>query len=265
MKKYFVIAKNSFMRHSYYRTQSVISIITSVTGIIMMQFFWRALYAETAVVNDTTLQQMCIYSSVSWVLNLFQCESIQHEITDKVKSGDVILELLLPYNYVFGLMFKVIGENCWIFLTRALPVLAGVVLILQDTFAAVLDIPTIAVFILSAVLGNILLMFISFILALMSFNFVEISGLFVLKEIMITIFSGLVIPTWFFPGELAIIVNFLPFQYMIQVPLGFLCGRIDASEMGINLLIQIFWITAAVVLTFFIWRKNTANLESFGG
>ena len=142
---------------------------------------------------------------------------------------------------------------------------SGVVIILQDTFAAVLDIPTIAVFILSAVLGNILLMFISFILALMSFSFVEISGLFVLKEIMITVFSGLVIPTWFFPGELAIIVNFLPFQYMIQVPLGFLCGRIDASEMGINLLIQIFWITAAVVLTFFIWRKNTADLESFGG
>ena len=50
MKQFLTISQKAFKRMAYYKAQNLLSIFTALLGILMMQFFWRALYGENSVI-----------------------------------------------------------------------------------------------------------------------------------------------------------------------------------------------------------------------
>lgn len=288
MSKYSVLIAKSFKKMFYYKSQNLLGIVTSIIGIIMMQYFWKALYGSRTVVYDTSLNQMLLYSSMSWFLNLFNHEDVQNEILEDIKKGDVALKLVYPVNYIHYLFCKAIGYNLWIFLIKGVPIIVFVWLFLKPEFGVLelglselglseinlpqanlpevnLSLEGILLFALSAILGNVLLCLVDLGLCLISFVWVEMSGLFVVRDVLTTIFSGLIIPTWFFPDFLQKVLNVLPFQYTFQVPLAILCGRIAVAEAGYYLAVQGIWLLGILIFMYLFWKWIVVRVESLGG
>ncbi|HIS32175.1 MAG TPA: ABC-2 family transporter protein [Candidatus Limivivens intestinipullorum] len=263
MKQFLTISQKAFKRMAYYKAQNLLSIFTALLGILMMQFFWRALYGENSVIHDTSVRQMLLYSSMSWFLNLFNHEEMQNEILSDVKEGNFICKLLYPVNYLFYMFSKSCGCHLWSFFFKGIPMLLFILLFVNPGLN--LSAGSILLFAVSAILGNLILCALIMLLSLMSFTWIETSGLFMLKDIMVTIFSGLIVPTWFYPQILQRIVNVLPFQYMLQVPLAILCGRIAPDRAGSYIGMQAVWLLAMLLLLGLVWKKIAQKAESLGG
>lgn len=263
MRKFKAIAKKGFKNMMYYKSQNFLGLFTSIVGIIMMQFFWRAMYADKNIINSTSLQQMLLYSSMSWFLNLFNYEDLQNEIINDIKTGNINSKLLYPINYLFYMFSKSFGNQIWMFLFKGTPIILFIAVFLNPQIN--LSIGSIVFFIITALLGNLMLCMMNMIISLASFTWIEVSGLFIIKDILVNFFSGLIIPTWFYPEFIQGLVNVLPFQYMIQVPLAILCNRIEANEAMVSVRIQCLWILIFIILLKLIWARNTKRMESLGG
>jgi ABC-2 type transport system permease protein len=87
----------------------------------------------------------------------------------------------------------------------------------------------------------------------------------VVKDTIVSILSGSLIPIWFFPEGVQKVLAYLPFQYTYQTPLGLYIGKITVSEGLLQILIQFVWIVILGGLTIIAWRRARRNVLIQGG
>ena len=86
-----------------------------------------------------------------------------------------------------------------------------------------------------------------------------------IKNAIILILSGSVIPIWFLPEKIRTIIGFLPFQYIYQTPLGIYIGKYSLSEALTSMLIQAIWVFVLFIILFFVWKNTRKRLMIQGG
>jgi len=91
--------------------------------------------------------------------------------------------------------------------------------------------------------------------ALLYFKFIDLGPLSNVKNYLIVILSGSLVPVWFYPEPIQNILNFLPFIYIYQLPLGIYIGREDFKSAMTGIGLQIIW-CALIALLFNIFRKR---------
>ena len=64
------------------------------------------------------------------------------------------------------------------------------------------------------------------------------------KGFVMKLLSGSVIPLWFFPDGVRVVLECLPFVNIYQLPLGIYIGRYTFGEMLLRTVLQLFWCTA---------------------
>ncbi len=79
------------------------------------------------------------------------------------------------------------------------------------------------------------------------------------------LFSGSMIPLWFYPKVLRDICMLLPFRFMVFEPISVFLGSYGPGDCVRVLLIQLFWVVVLGMLGEFIWRKIQKNITIQGG
>ena len=90
-------------------------------------------------------------------------------------------------------------------------------------------------------------------------------GINQLMNILIKIFSGLIVPLPFFPDWFKSVLNFLPFRDLVDVPIQLYVGHIPTSELGAALLHQLAWIVIFIIFGRLILALGTRRLVIQGG
>ena len=85
------------------------------------------------------------------------------------------------------------------------------------------------------------------------------------KNAITNFFSGAMIPITLFPVTLKSIAGYLPFKYMIQVPISFFLGEYTFADGIKTYTVQILWILFFIILHCLIYRKIRINLVIAGG
>jgi ABC-2 type transport system permease protein len=126
--------------------------------------------------------------------------------------------------------------------------------------------PWMVLFLVVAVInGSLRLFYFRYLLGLVSFWLIHnpfIDWYFITVE---SLFSGNVVPIWFYPAWLAALSRFLPFRYFIFEPVSVYLGKTPASEAGTVLLMQFIWLGLFVGIERLIWSRAHKKLIIQGG
>ena len=120
-------------------------------------------------------------------------------------------------------------------------------------------------FVLSAILGYGVLWTISFLVQMTAFWLINIWSLITIKDVLVNVLSGKMIPLWFMPIWMTGILKFTPFASIYFTPVEIYLGQLTGRETLVKCLIQIVWIIIIYIIGNILWNKGQKKLVVQGG
>lgn len=263
MRLYFEIARRAFRRATVYRSAYVAGILTNAFFGALRSFVFIALYGAGGAVAGYTLHDAVSYAWVTQALiSIGAGWVISRELMQTIRTGDVVTDLARPWNF-YGYWFsQSLGERGFNLLVRgSLTYLIGVLY-----FGAALPGAAQALGFAAAIgLALILSFAFSFIVNLSTFWLLENGGITMMANIMLTFFSGFLMPLAFFPAPLAALARALPFQAITSLPARIFLGQISGAALGWALLEQLLWSSVLVGLGLLMLRGALRKVVIQGG
>ncbi len=263
MGAYFYKMKMQVIVNLTYRFEVFASIGARMVLMVTMIFLWKLTFSQNSTIQDLSQAQMITYSVLAVCLSsAFQC-GIQNTIRDGIRDGGIAVDLLRPYHPIVSYFAQDMGSVVTAVVNKALPLL-----ILGQLFFGVTppaSVPAFLLFAGSSVLSLIILWLLSALVGMLSFWMMELGNMGVVKDTIVSILSGSMIPLWFFPEHVQKILYFLPFPYTYQTPIGLYIGKISILEGFVQMRIQLVWIAVLLLCTVLMWNRAKKNILIQGG
>ena len=265
MRKYLAFAASAFQRTLTYRFELWVELFINVLFMLIYVYLWKALYIGKSAVAGYDLTRILTYIVVSQTLLSFHFTlRIARVIEEKVRTGEVVTDLMKPVDFQLMLLATGVGTSFHTVLFNMLPKLllfyGGLSLLLPGSIL------TVGAFIVSVMLGFVILFNIEFLIGILAFWVVEIRGIYFAVIWGISwFFSGYFLPLEHYPAFLAKMAEYLPFQAIIYSPTAIYVGGITGNAVIVALLIQLFWTVALMGLGRFAYRAALRKLAIQGG
>ncbi|MDD4297855.1 MAG: ABC-2 family transporter protein [Ruminiclostridium sp.] len=264
MSAYIYIIKMNLLTSLSYSFDVFSSFITSFIIMVAGVFVWKAAYVGIpSSVEGVNESQMVTYIIISFFLSsIFVC-NVDNSINYKIRKGDIVSDFIRPLNPFFCWLMEDIGEAFNATILRFVPLLLVSAPIFRFSLPG--SIEAAMLFVPSCILSYSILWLISAITGLLAFWIIELGNMRIVKNIIITILSGSMVPLWFFPKNIQDLSRFLPFQYTYQTPLGIYIGKITIRDAIPSILLQMAWVIILSGLTFIMWKRAKRKLLVQGG
>lgn len=185
------------------------------------------------------------------------------DLNDRVKSGDITIDLLRPVNPIATYFATDLGRACHAALTRLIaPLVVGAI-------AFGLYVPrrpqTFALAVMSLALAVGVSFAVRYLVNLTAFWVLDARGFLIAWAILGNVATGLVVPVRFFPDIVQWVLWCTPFPYMFQAPIDIAIERVGPLEQWGLIGVQ------AVVLVALLWtcdrvqRRGVRTLVIQGG
>ncbi len=264
LSRYWVFTRKSFQRAAAYRFDAWTRILGNVIMLSMWGFIWYALYQGKGSVESVSFHSMLSYILVSQALQgIHGAGTPLWEIQERVRTGDIAMEMLRPYDYPLRMLFTDFGSITFYFITAVLPLYTLIFLIFNPILPTTLS--QVVLFVISAILGYFIRYCIELTFGLFTFWLVETGGVEDVFYFSISLFSGSVVPLWFFPDWLEQLAMYLPFQGIYFVPNSIFVGQLTGQALFMALFTQVAWLAVCYALLRFVWAKASMKIVIQGG
>jgi ABC-2 type transport system permease protein len=239
------------------------SFVSYLLIIALNYFLWKAVYSGRQVIAGFTMEQMMTYVVIGWSARTFFANRIDRMIGDAVKDGSIIMDLLKPTNFQLYHYFRSFGRAVFMFIFMTLPIIVVASLLFPVQLPSGKLGPYL--FPLSMVLSFFLHAGISYLTGLVAFFTRNNEGVFRFKQLLVEVFSGVMIPITFFPGWVQNVLFWLPFKYIAYAPLRIYLGMEPLSRVHQGVLLQVMWIIIIYAAGQLLWHYGIRRLEIQGG
>ena len=82
---------------------------------------------------------------------------------------------------------------------------------------------------------------------------------------LLQLFSGLLVPFWFFPEPLATVARHLPFAWVVYYPNAVYLGRLSTTEVWLHFGLGLAWAAVFLAGVFWLWRCASTRITVQGG
>lgn len=245
-----------------FRADFFFGLLNTMILIFVNVAIWKALYGSQSQVNGISFEMVVTNFVIS--LSLSNALNVNDfMIANRVRGGDIAMDLLKPLNINITMLFETIGNNLFRLIARFLPSLLISLIffrILPPTSFASLLLMAIAV-----VLGFMILYYIGYIISVLSFWFVNIWSFSTIKNVFIGVLSGTMLPLWFMPDWVLSIIQYTPFDVIYFAPIQIYLGQIGIKEVWPIYLKQGVWIVLLYAIGRLLWVKGIKKLVVVGG
>lgn len=262
MRLYYEVALRAFRRATTYR-------IAFLSGTLTNSFFGAMLSAiYLAAYNGR--EQMAGYSASDAISYLWATQAlisigsawVGGDLTRSIRSGDVAVDLMRPWNFYAYWLSQQLGERLFNLLLRgSLTYMVGV-LYFGARLPALADLPAIVV---AVSIATLIASAYSFLINATAFWLLDNTGIINIGSIVTMFFSGFLIPLAFFPPWLASIARYLPFQAVAGLPVEIFLGKLHGADLQQALLLQIFWVVTLTVGALLQMRAAMQKIVIQGG
>lgn len=263
---YRAFVRNAFLNMLAYRLRYFTGVLTYLLFVGVNFFIWQAVYAGKAagaLINGFTLAEMLTYVSVGWIARSLYFSTIDYEIDEMVRTGQVSTFLLRPVHFHTIMFCQAAGESLFRLFFFTLPISVVILAIFPVMLpAGGLDF---VCFVVSSVFSFLVLTEINFIVGLLAFFFKSIEGVIRAKYFLVQLLSGLLLPLAFFPEWIRWLLDLLPFKIIAYVPLQFYLGKIPHSDIFAVFANQMIWFALLLVLGQWVWQKAVSKVTLQGG
>ncbi len=238
LKTMLELGKMQFKQYTIYKSNFWLFTLNRVVEIVVYIFVWQAIYNQTGDAGGYTLSQMITYYILVFTLIAFATWGINEDMAHSIRNGKINKELLNPltyFQYYFGMN---LGE-------LAFALVVGIAtFIICNIFWSVsfpVSITNFILFIIVILLGIPITFFLQMIAGTVGFYSNSIWGMQILRQAIISIFSGIIAPITLFPGWFQTLANILPFKELIYTPINIWLGEISIVEVWPIIIKQIIW------------------------
>ncbi|NTJ61166.1 ABC transporter permease [Agrobacterium rhizogenes] len=266
MSAYFAFARSAFHSQLAYRNEVWANIFGKLVQVFARVAIWQAAYAgvSAVMVDGVSLQQMVTYALLGGaVMGATRPERIIGEIGRSLKTGDVVVWLLKPLSYPLYLFANECGNFGYRLMTQVIPTVAFTALFYgmlppASLFHALM-------FIAFWALSFTLLFLMSALFGLVAFWLMTSFSLDWILGALLQLFSGLLVPFWFFPEPLATFARHLPFAWVVYYPNAVYLGRLSTADVWLNLGLGFGWTVLFFVGVLWLWRLASGRITVQGG
>ncbi|MGB3337088.1 MAG: ABC-2 family transporter protein [Devosia sp.] len=266
MSAYTAFARSSFQSQLAYRNEVWANIFGKLVQVFARVAIWLAVYAGVGatVVDGVSLQQMVTYALLGGaVMGATRPERVINEIGRSLKTGDVAVWLLKPIFYPLYLFANESGSFLYRLLTQVIPTVAFTALIYgmlppETLFHAVM-------FVAFWALSFSLLFLMSALFGLIAFWLMTSFSLDWILGALLHLFSGLLVPFWFFPEPLATLARHLPFAWVVYYPNAVYLGRLSVPETWFYFGLGLGWTGLFLAGVLWLWHRASTRITVQGG
>lgn len=262
MRTYIEFAKKAFQSNLVYRVDYVIGIISTLISIFVYIAIWKAIYLNKGDFNGITLSMVITnFILAQAISSTFSLDDFI--IANKVNNGTITTDLLKPINFNLYILSQNIGNIVFKIIMHFIPTL-----ILSITFIGILPPYSIGSFVISLVsiiLGFFVLYNISFIISILSFWFYNIWSLSTIKNVIISVLSGTIMPLWFMPQGLLNFIKLTPFDTIYFIPISIYLGKVSTRDIFFCISKQVIWLLILSILAQILWKSGIKKLVLQGG
>ncbi len=264
-KKYWAVIKHSLLQSFEYRAEIVSWVILSILPNFVLMLVWVSIYGKTTQLRGVTLAQMLQYFLLVTVINGLTATHFEQLRAREIREGKIDLFMTRPLSYPMMIFLKDVGGKI-MYAFFLLPIFFVITFVLTKLLPiGNFNVGLPQVLLVAALLiGGYLTEFgFGLIASILTFWFEGADGLEHFKWIILTLFTGAMIPISFMPTWLRSIVTTLPLQYLYAVPIAIIqktrtVGIFDFFYFAVFLGIM-------YMIAYFLWRKAIYKYSSAGG
>lgn len=263
MKKYWIVAKNTWAEVATYRIDFVIWRIRSVIQLLTAYFLWIAVLPQNAKIGDYNQPLMLTYILGTSIISAIALSSRTQEIGENINNGDLSIFLLRPINY-FGYWFwKDIGDKMINIIFSIVEIII-IFLVLKPPFFVQTDVFYLFPFFTTVIIAVFLYFFLSSLLGLFGFWSADVWAPRFIFFVILGFFTGGFFPLDILPKQIFEIFRLLPFSYLLYFPLKIYLGQLSMLEILKGIFISLLWVLLFYRILFFVWLKGLRNYTAQG-
>ncbi len=245
-----------------YRAWFWAEFVLQIMAMVVLYFFWQAVYANGGALGGLTFQQTINYVVLAQLLMPLIDNNLIFNFGWMIREGQVAIDLLRPMDLQARFYVDSAGSLALNLLIKT-PLLIIAVIFFQVQLPR--DVLTWLVFLVSLILGHAVMFFFDWIFSCLAFYSTETWGLSVVRVAVVTFFSGAIVPLPMMPPWLQAIANVLPFAQSIYVPVSFLSGVTPISAAPQAWLIQLAWLIGLGAISRVVFRRSLRQVTVQGG
>lgn len=262
LSAYWLYLTKSFKKNAAYRSAVWIHIVASMVSIWIQVSVWTALIGSGSA-DGITRDQMVTYAILNSAMYAVLFTGLYSEVDVRLRSGDIGIDLLRPVRYPLMLLADQLGRAAYRLVFMVVPTVALAAFAFgfspPASFASAIG----YVFVLPLAIA--ISYAIGYLIALLAFWFLTTFHFSWAIGALVTVFSGSVLPLWFFPGRWELVARALPFQFLGFVPAATWMGELSGTDLVLTWLLGVAWAVAMLGFTTWLWTRAITRLVVQGG
>lgn len=238
---YLALFAAGFRRQSAYRLALVSGLATNAFFGFVRTALFLALYRQRGDVAGLELSEALTYVWLMQSLFAVVFAPWLWEYAERIRSGDVVVDLLRPGDPLGRLLATDLGRTANMMLVRSTVPLLGAGLVLD------LDLPTtvlgVVALLVSAALTAVAGFELRFLFGSTAFWTADFKGVFALLLMPVWFLAGFLIPTDYFPRVLQVVADLSPLSAMVMSPFRVAIG----DGVATSLALQVSWVAALLL------------------
>lgn len=254
-----------FVRTLQFRAELIVYSFLDVLPYFVLFFVWKAIFQQVDTVNDFTLSTIVNYYLLVIVIERLSATHFEGWRSEEIRMGKIDYFLTRPFSYISEIYSKELGSKI-ISIIFTLPVIS--LFFIANVFIYNIDqsyltLTNLLIFMALMVVAHTIQFFIALWIVLITFWMEGSSGLEHFKWIVLTLFSGAMVPIEFMPNWLKTLTNILPFKYVFSVPITVLQNKYVLQMYDYIYLTLL--LLSMVIFTKILWARAQLKYSSAGG
>ncbi|TDX48368.1 ABC transporter permease [Orenia marismortui] len=262
-KKYLSCFTNAIKTGMVYKFEFYMWGINALIAIFMYYYLWRSIFENQSEIHGFTLESMVTYIIVATLINNLLPRWHWGEIANLIRSGDIVMELVKPYNLILKFYFWQMGTGTLFFGMTLVPfIMIGIYFFHLQPPASLIHL---LITLISVLLASFISYFLWLFVGLTSFYTTNVWGVYTTMMGINLFLTGTLIPLEFMPDWLEKIIYILPWQNTVYTPVSIYLGKISGLTLIKVLVIQIIWSILLYLILNFYYKLGLKRLVVQGG
>ncbi len=244
-----------------YRTGMAFWLLRSMLELFLIRVVWSAVYGDRESVDLIADDTLLVYLTISAVQVYILPNIIAVEVGERIETGQVATDLIRPFSFLKQMIAIQFGSTLGIAPVLMLVIPAAMLVGSLEWPSAANGVAYLVSFGLAYLVSTLTWLLVG----LGGFWVINIGGLRALLSVASGFLSGALIPIWFMPDALRIVVQLLPFQAMTFLPASIFSGQVSGTAIIGPLLVQLAWIAILSWLIGWAWGRAQRKLVIQGG
>lgn len=248
-----------FKRYFAYKARVISKLVSSPIELVIMIVIWTAIFSNSGqeLISGFTLQEMINYYITIWIMSLIVSDYTDQRLGENIYFGLLSVRLLNPLKIHIFYLFDAIGDKVGALVIQLIPFLTISALMGFAPASAI----NFILFITTAILGFLIAFYFNLLFGLIAFKLKQYRYASRIKNTIVSLVSGKVLPLTIFPATALAVINLLPFNYVYFAPAMILLGKQNALLVIIT---QLIWITVLYALFRIGFNKSLKSFEGIG-